>query len=83
MFEILLLLLAFLKECNLDVEGLNPEGKILGGFATFEDNSKNIENAYNKAISSDLVSAFGGIVLFNRSINEILANKIIDYIIKN
>ena len=38
---------------------------------------KKIENAYNKAISSDLISAFGGIVLFNRSINETLANKII------
>ena len=44
-------LLAFLKECNLDVEGLNPTGKILGGFATFEDNSKNIEKAYLKQAS--------------------------------
>ena len=39
--------------------------------------SKKIENAYNKAISSDPISIFGGIVFFNRSINETLAKKII------
>ena len=38
--------------------------------------ANNIENAYKKAIQSDPVSAFGGIVLFNKKINRILAKKI-------
>jgi|TARA_Y100000310_G_C20549736_1_gene747434 hypothetical protein len=49
--EAALLLLDFLKECNLDVEGLNPTGKTLGGFATFEDNTKNIDDSYRKQAS--------------------------------
>ena len=36
----------------------------------------NIEEAYKKAIQSDPVSAFGGIVLFNKKINPILAKEI-------
>ena len=36
----------------------------------------NIEKAYEKAIQSDPVSAFGGVVLFNKKINTILAKKI-------
>ena len=35
--------------------------------------SENIENAYIKALKSDPLSAFGGVVLFNRKINEKLA----------
>ena len=38
--------------------------------------ANNIEEAYEKALSSDPVSAFGGIVLFNKGINTILAKKI-------
>ncbi len=36
----------------------------------------NIVRAYEKALQSDPVSAFGGIVLFNKKINTILAKKI-------
>jgi len=46
-----LLLLTFLKECNLDVEGLNPTGKTLGGFAKFEDNPKRVEKQFIKQAS--------------------------------
>ena len=36
----------------------------------------NIESAYEKAIMSDSISAFGGIILFNKKINTVLAKKI-------
>ncbi|MDC0193261.1 bifunctional phosphoribosylaminoimidazolecarboxamide formyltransferase/IMP cyclohydrolase PurH, partial [Pelagibacteraceae bacterium] len=36
----------------------------------------NIDEAYEKAIQSDPISAFGGVVLFNKKINTILAKKI-------
>ena len=36
----------------------------------------NIENAYKKAIMSDPISAFGGVILFNKKINISLAKKI-------
>ena len=35
--------------------------------------AENIENAYFKALQCDTLSAFGGVVLFNRKINENLA----------
>ncbi|MDC1054720.1 bifunctional phosphoribosylaminoimidazolecarboxamide formyltransferase/IMP cyclohydrolase [Alphaproteobacteria bacterium] len=38
--------------------------------------ANNIDEAYEKAIQSDPVSAFGGIVLFNKKINTVLAKKI-------
>ena len=38
--------------------------------------ANNIKNAYLKAFKSDPVSSFGGVVLFNRKINQDLANKI-------
>ena len=38
--------------------------------------AKNIQNAYLKALASDPISAFGGVVLFNRKINENLAKVI-------
>tara|TARA_B100001093_G_scaffold516910_1_gene596919 strand:+ start:115 stop:1614 length:1500 start_codon:yes stop_codon:yes gene_type:complete len=38
--------------------------------------ANNIEEAYEKALQSDPVSAFGGIILFNKKINTILAKKI-------
>jgi phosphoribosylaminoimidazolecarboxamide formyltransferase / IMP cyclohydrolase len=38
----------------------------------------NIESAYEKAVMSDPVSAFGGVVLFNKKINIVLAKKIND-----
>jgi phosphoribosylaminoimidazolecarboxamide formyltransferase / IMP cyclohydrolase len=36
----------------------------------------NIESAYKKAIMSDPLSAFGGVVLFNKKINTVLGKKI-------
>ena len=38
--------------------------------------ASNIKNAYLKALKSDPVSAFGGVVLFNKKIDETLAKKI-------
>ena len=38
--------------------------------------ANNIDRAYEKALASDPISAFGGILLFNRGINTILAKKI-------
>ena len=40
--------------------------------------AKKIENAYIKALESDPVSAFGGVVLFNRKINENLAELLLN-----
>jgi len=40
--------------------------------------AKNIKNAYIKALESDPISAFGGVVLFNRKINEDLAKLLIN-----
>ncbi len=39
--------------------------------------AKNIQNAYFKALQSDPISAFGGIVLFNRKIDKVLAKILI------
>ena len=38
--------------------------------------SLNIELAFKKAFESDSISAFGGIVLLNRKVDESLANEI-------
>ena len=37
-------LLAVLKNCSLDVEGLNPQGKVLGGFAELSTNFNKRDN---------------------------------------
>jgi len=38
--------------------------------------ANNIEGAYKKALQSDPISAFGGVVVFNKKINKLLAKKI-------
>jgi phosphoribosylaminoimidazolecarboxamide formyltransferase / IMP cyclohydrolase len=38
--------------------------------------AKNVKNAYLKALASDPISAFGGVILFNKPINIQLAKKI-------
>ena len=38
--------------------------------------ANNIETAYKKALQSDPISAFGGVVLFNKNIDPLLAEKI-------
>ncbi len=40
--------------------------------------AKNIKNAYLKALESDPISAFGGVVLFNRKVNGDLAKLLIN-----
>jgi phosphoribosylaminoimidazolecarboxamide formyltransferase/IMP cyclohydrolase len=51
------------------VKHANPCGIALGS---------NIQEAYEKAFASDETSAFGGIIAFNQSLDELTANKIIE-----
>jgi hypothetical protein len=45
--------LSLLKECNLDVEGLNPAGVTLGGFRAFEWCFKNVD--HDKVIEASTI----------------------------
>ena len=59
----------FAEPACVIVKHANPCGIALGS---------NIKEAYEKAFASDKTSAFGGIIAFNRSLDESTANKIIE-----
>ena len=57
----------FKKPCCVILKHGNPCGVAL---------DKNLDNAYSKALNCDTVSAYGGVVAFNRTVNTKTAKKI-------
>lgn len=51
--EIALSILSFLKKCNLDVAGLNPKGKTIGGISEIRLNYKNWSKNVDEDTDSD------------------------------